>query len=148
MQNDPDGTLNALVRGIHEVAPKEILESLNEKEIELLINGPRKINVESWKENTEYDNLDEEDELTLAFWKHVESLDDNGRLILIMSLLGTSRLPDDEFKGLPCTMDDIRLFTLMRTEDEEQEKIYCDFSANTIEIPPLEDPKQFVDMLI
>ena len=42
----------ALLQGLYEIVPKDLLQIFSEKELELLISGLPTINTEEWRANT------------------------------------------------------------------------------------------------
>jgi E3 ubiquitin-protein ligase HUWE1 len=46
--------INAFLEGFHDIIPRELVQIFNEKELELLISGVPDIDIDDWKNNTEY----------------------------------------------------------------------------------------------
>ncbi len=44
----------AFLAGFHDIIPRELIQIFNEKELELLISGVPDIDIDDWKNNTEY----------------------------------------------------------------------------------------------
>ena len=45
-------TRQALLRGLYEIVPKDLLQIFSERELELLISGLPEVEVEDWQANT------------------------------------------------------------------------------------------------
>lgn len=44
--------MQALLKGLYEIVPKEVLQIFSERELELLISGLPEIDVDEWRANT------------------------------------------------------------------------------------------------
>eukprot|EP01086_Lenisia_limosa_P002893 TRINITY_DN1697_c0_g1_i4.p1 TRINITY_DN1697_c0_g1~~TRINITY_DN1697_c0_g1_i4.p1 ORF type:complete len:795 (-),score=150.24 TRINITY_DN1697_c0_g1_i4:157-2541(-) len=93
--------LEALSKGLYEVVPRSDIAIFNEQELELLISGIAELDVNDWKENTEYRNGYSETDPTIQnFWKAVASFDNEKRCKLLQFVTGTSNLPATGFRDL------------------------------------------------
>lgn len=86
--------------GFHDVVPAELIAIFNEQELELLISGLPEIDVDDWKNNTEYHNYNASSPQIQWFWRAVRSFDKEERAKLLQFITGTSKVPLNGFKEL------------------------------------------------
>ena len=72
----------------------------NEQELELLISGLPDIDVDDWRNNTEYHNYSASSPQIQWFWRAVRSFDKEERAKLLQFATGTSKVPLNGFKEL------------------------------------------------
>ena len=58
-----------LQKGFHELIPPHLLRDFDERELELLISGLGKIDVEDWRANTRLKNCSPDSDIIKWFWK-------------------------------------------------------------------------------
>lgn len=92
--------INNFIIGFHEIIPKELVAIFNEQELELLISGLPDINVDDWKNNTNYVNYSPSSIQIQWFWRAVKSFDNEERAKLLQFSTGTSKVPLNGFKEL------------------------------------------------
>lgn len=80
--------------------PAELIAIFNEQELELLISGLPDIDVDDWKNNTEYHNYQASSPQIQWFWRAVRSFDKEERAKLLQFATGTSKVPLNGFKEL------------------------------------------------
>ncbi|XP_043193769.1 E3 ubiquitin-protein ligase SMURF2-like isoform X2 [Amphibalanus amphitrite] len=90
----------SLQKGFTELIPQTLLKTFDERELELLIGGLGKIDVEDWKQNTRLKHCTAEDEVVRWFWRIVDSYSEEMRARLLQFVTGSSRVPLQGFKGL------------------------------------------------
>lgn len=108
----------ALQKGFHELIPPHLLKDFDERELELLISGLGKVDVDDWRANTRLKNCSPDTDTIKWFWKvshspihycmypipytaqAVESYDDEKRARLLQFVTGSSRVPLGGFKAL------------------------------------------------
>ena len=112
----------ALQKGFHELIPPHLLKDFDERELELLISGLGKVDVDDWRTNTRLKNCSPDTNTIKWFWKvghspilyclyltppaqAVESYDDEKRARLLQFVTGSSRVPLGGFKALQGTWD-------------------------------------------
>ncbi|KAI0243771.1 E3 ubiquitin-protein ligase tom1 [Massospora cicadina] len=88
------------LRGFHEIIPKELIAIFNEQELELLISGLPDIDIDDWKNNTEYEGYTSASPQIQWFWRAVRSLDQSERAKLLQFVTGTSKVPLEGFAHL------------------------------------------------
>lgn len=92
--------LNEFLKGFHDIIPAELVAIFSEQELELLISGLPNIDVEDWKNNTEYHNYTAASPQIQWFWRAVRSFDQEERAKLLQFVTGTSKVPLNGFKEL------------------------------------------------
>ncbi|OXB64843.1 hypothetical protein ASZ78_006581 [Callipepla squamata] len=90
----------ALQKGFNEVIPQHLLKTFDEKELELIICGLGKIDVNDWKANTRLKHCTPDSNIVKWFWKAVEFFDEERRARLLQFVTGSSRVPLQGFKAL------------------------------------------------
>ncbi len=86
--------------GFHDIVPAELISIFNEQELELLISGLPDIDVDDWKNNTEYHNYSASSSQIQWFWRAVRSFDKEERAKLLQFVTGTSKVPLNGFGQL------------------------------------------------
>eukprot|EP00042_Codosiga_hollandica_P055110 m.762272 g.762272 ORF g.762272 m.762272 type:complete len:622 (+) comp59051_c0_seq2:1171-3036(+) len=109
--NGIDEQVQAMRRGFNEVVPASFLDSLDEKELELVLGGLSDIDVEDWMNNTEYRNCEASDQTVAWFWQAVKAADVETRARILQFVTGTSRVPITGFKDLRGSLGP-KLFTI------------------------------------
>ena len=87
-------------KGFHDIVPAELISIFNEQELELLISGLPDIDVDDWKNNTDYQNYSLSSPQIQWFWRAVRSFDKEERAKLLQFVTGTSKVPLNGFKEL------------------------------------------------
>ena len=95
--------LNAMREGLFEMIDEDIICIFNEKELELLICGIPDINIDDWKNNTEYIGYTSHSRNISWFWKAVEGFTPEEKAKLLQFCTGSSRVPFEGFKNLQST---------------------------------------------
>uniref|UniRef100_A0A8B9SWG9 HECT-type E3 ubiquitin transferase n=2 Tax=Anas TaxID=8835 RepID=A0A8B9SWG9_ANAPL len=130
----------ALQKGFNEVIPQHLLKTFDEKELELIICGLGKIDVNDWKANTRLKHCTPDSNIVKWFWKAVEFFDEERRARLLQFVTGSSRVPLQGFKALQGAAGP-RLFTIHQIDAN------C-FSFNRIDIPPYESYDKLYEKLL
>jgi len=92
--------IQAFLQGFHEIIPAHLISIFNEQELELLISGLPDIDVDEWKNNTEYQNYSQASPQIQNFWRAVRSFDQTERAKLLQFVTGTSKVPLGGFSQL------------------------------------------------
>ncbi|GAA5813130.1 hypothetical protein MFLAVUS_006599 [Mucor flavus] len=92
--------INAFVQGFHDVIPASLIQIFNEQELELLISGLPDIDIDDWKNNTEYQGYTSSSPPIQWFWRAVRSFDQEERAKLLQFATGTSKVPLEGFSQL------------------------------------------------
>ncbi|RLO13096.1 hypothetical protein DYB28_003070 [Aphanomyces astaci] len=93
--------VSALVRGLYEVVPYELLMPFDHKELELLVCGYSHIDVADWQASTSVSSALRSSKCIKWFWdilEHELTADDRAKLLRFAT--GSSRVPLQGFKGL------------------------------------------------
>ncbi|KAI7881687.1 hypothetical protein K492DRAFT_194128 [Lichtheimia hyalospora FSU 10163] len=93
--------IEAFLQGFHEIIPASLIQIFNEQELELLISGLPDIDIDDWKNNTEYQGGYSSNSAQIQwFWRAVRSFDQEERAKLLQFATGTSKVPLDGFANL------------------------------------------------
>ncbi|CCD26361.1 E3 ubiquitin-protein ligase TOM1 NDAI_0H01870 [Naumovozyma dairenensis CBS 421] len=92
--------MDNFLRGFYSLIPKELVSIFDEQELELLVSGLPDIDVDDWKNNTNYTNYTSNDKQINYFWRAVRSFDVEERARLLQFVTGTSKVPLNGFKEL------------------------------------------------
>ncbi|MFH4977284.1 hypothetical protein AB6A40_003993 [Gnathostoma spinigerum] len=93
--------MKQLMRGVHEVIPKNLLSIFDPNELEFLMCGLQRINVKDWKDNTLYKGgYGPNHQVIHNFWKCILSFDNEMRARVLQFVTGTSRVPMNGFREL------------------------------------------------
>ncbi|KAG0246179.1 hypothetical protein BGX31_004144, partial [Mortierella sp. GBA43] len=92
--------IHAFLQGFHEIIPAHLISIFNEQELELLISGLPDVDVDEWKNNTEYQNYSQASPQIQNFWRAVRSFDQTERAKLLQFVTGTSKVPLGGFSQL------------------------------------------------
>ncbi|EJK70889.1 hypothetical protein THAOC_07717 [Thalassiosira oceanica] len=96
--------LNELLLGIFDVIPEPLLTIFDFQELELLMCGLPAIDIDDWKENTEYsgdyDREGPNHEVCVWFWEVVSEYDQELKARLLQFATGTSGVPARGFGSL------------------------------------------------
>uniref|UniRef100_A0A7E4UYV5 HECT-type E3 ubiquitin transferase n=1 Tax=Panagrellus redivivus TaxID=6233 RepID=A0A7E4UYV5_PANRE len=101
VERNAEAQNKALLRGVYSLVDREYLRVFDAKQLELVLSGTVEINIEDWRENTEYKNGFFEDHVVVRwFWDTVYSFSNAERLKLLQFVTGTSSIPFEGFKAL------------------------------------------------
>jgi E3 ubiquitin-protein ligase HUWE1 len=92
--------IKAFLQGFHDVIPKELISIFNEQELELLISGMPDIDIDDWKNNTDYQNYTASSAQVQWFWRAVRSFSQEERAKLLQFVTGTSQVPLEGFASI------------------------------------------------
>uniref|UniRef100_A0A914ZB74 HECT-type E3 ubiquitin transferase n=1 Tax=Panagrolaimus superbus TaxID=310955 RepID=A0A914ZB74_9BILA len=80
---------------------REYLRIFNAEQLELVLSGTAEINIEDWRENTEYKGGYFDEHVVIKwFWNTVYAMSNADRLKLLQFVTGTSSIPFEGFKAL------------------------------------------------
>ncbi|CAH2291957.1 E3 ubiquitin- ligase SMURF2 [Pelobates cultripes] len=137
----------ALQKGFNEVIPQHLLKTFDEKELELIICGLGKIDVNDWKSNTRLKHCTPDSNIVKWFWKAVESFDEERRARLLQFVTGSSRVPLQGFKALQGAAGP-RLFTIHQIDANTNNLPKAHTCFNRIDIPPYENYDKLYEKLL
>ena len=92
--------VEALLKGFYEIIPQKLISIFNYRELELVISGLPTIDIKDWKNNTEYENYNEESPIIKYFWEIIESFDNDERAEFLQFVTGCSKVPLEGFSAL------------------------------------------------
>nr|CAG8455076.1 13988_t:CDS:10 [Entrophospora candida] len=92
--------IESFLSGFHEIIPANLIKIFNEQELELLISGLPDIDIDDWKNNTEYQNYTASSPQIQWFWRVVRSFSQEERAKLLQFVTGTSKVPLEGFSAL------------------------------------------------
>ncbi|KAJ1953679.1 E3 ubiquitin-protein ligase tom1, partial [Dispira parvispora] len=92
--------IDHFLQGFHDIIPRDLVQIFNEQELELLISGLPDIDVDDWKNNTEYHGYTTAAPQIQWFWRSVRSFDQEERAKLLQFVTGTSKVPLQGFSAL------------------------------------------------
>ncbi|KAF0694028.1 hypothetical protein As57867_014995, partial [Aphanomyces stellatus] len=104
--------LLALVQGVYDIIPRELLLPFDHKELELLLCGLTDIDVVDWETNTTLSSDLIGTSLVHWFWDIVRAMSQVDRAKLLQYTTGCSRVPVQGFKGLTSYDGKISRFAL------------------------------------
>ncbi|KXJ74214.1 hypothetical protein RP20_CCG014111 [Aedes albopictus] len=109
----------ALSKGFGELIPSQLLRPFEERELELVIGGISKIDVNDWKMHTRLKQCTPETPQIIWFWQIVESYSPEMRAQLLQFVTGSCRVPLQGFRALQGSTGAVgpRLFTIHLTAD-------------------------------
>ncbi|XP_070121609.1 E3 ubiquitin-protein ligase HECW1 isoform X4 [Equus caballus] len=91
----------ALVRGFYEVVDSRLVSVFDARELELVIAGTAEIDLNDWRNHTEYRGGYHDGHLVIRwFWAAVERFNNEQRLRLLQFVTGTSSVPYEGFAAL------------------------------------------------
>ncbi|KAF1917118.1 hypothetical protein BDU57DRAFT_548679 [Ampelomyces quisqualis] len=100
LTNSVKEQLENFLKGFHDIVPSELVSIFSEQELELLISGLPDINVDDWKNNTEYHNYTAASPQIQWFWRAVRTFEKEEQAKLLQFVTGTSKVPLNGFKEL------------------------------------------------
>lgn len=128
-----------LLVGFYEVVPMELLSVFDFNEIELLLCGLPKINVEDWKVNSvyrgEYEGLGPSHPVVRMFWEIIEESNEEQRARFLQFATGTSRVPVQGFSALQGNDGNVKPFTIDSINIQESVYPRAHTCFNRIDLP-------------
>ncbi|KAI5370809.1 Putative HECT domain-containing protein [Septoria linicola] len=126
--------LDNFLAGFHEIIPAELVSIFNEQELELLISGLPDIDVEDWKNNTEYTNYTSTSPQVLWFWRAIRSFDKEEKAKVLQFVTGTSKVPLNGFKELE-GMNGFSRFNIHRDYSSKEKLPSSHTCFNQLDLP-------------
>ncbi|KAK8165547.1 hypothetical protein BKA80DRAFT_342647 [Phyllosticta citrichinensis] len=133
--------LREFLKGFHDIVPPELISIFNEQELELLISGLPEIDVDDWKNNTEYHNYTPASPQIQWFWRAVRSFDKEERAKLLQFVTGTSKVPLNGFKELE-GMNGFSKFNIHRDFGSKDRLPSSHTCFNQLDLPEYESYEQ------
>ena len=108
--------LNELLLGFFDVIPEPLLTIFDYQELELIMCGLPQIDMEDWREHTEYsgdyEHVRADYPACRWFWEVVDSFDQEMKARLLQFVTGTSGVPSRGFSVLQGNDGNVRKFTI------------------------------------
>ncbi|KAK6630644.1 hypothetical protein RUM43_014629 [Polyplax serrata] len=139
----------ALLKGFTEVVPANLLRLFDERELELVLGGISRIDVEDWKQNTRLKHCTLSTPVVTWFWEIVEKYSDEMQARLLQFVTGSSRVPLQGFRALQGTTGAAgpRLFTIHLIDAPIHNLPKAHTCFNRIEIPPYPSKEHMYEKL-
>jgi E3 ubiquitin-protein ligase HUWE1 len=132
-----EAQLDSFLGGFHDIIPSELVSIFDEQELELLISGLPDIDVDDWKNTTEYHNYQSTSPQIQWFWRAVKSFDEEERAKLLMFVTGTSKVPLNGFKELE-GMNGFAKFNIHRDYSSKDKLPTSHTCFNQLDLPEYE----------
>jgi E3 ubiquitin-protein ligase HUWE1 len=129
--------LKQFLKGFHDIIPADLISIFNEQELELLISGLPEIDVDDWKNNTEYQNYQPTSPQIQWFWRAVRSFDKEEKAKLLQFVTGTSKVPLNGFKELE-GMNGFAKFNIHRDYSSKEKLPSSHTCFNQLDLPEYE----------
>ncbi|KAK4319419.1 hypothetical protein Pmani_009653 [Petrolisthes manimaculis] len=139
----------ALQKGFTEVVPQHLLKPFDERELELIIGGLGKIDIEDWKANTRLKHCTPETPVVGWFWQIVDTYTEEMRARLLQFVTGSSRVPLQGFKALQGSTGAAgpRLFTIHQIDAPTENLPKAHTCFNRIDLPPYDSYSKMLEKL-
>ncbi|CAN6633923.1 E3 ubiquitin-protein ligase Tom1p [Trichomonascus vanleenenianus] len=122
------------LQGFHDIIPKDVVAIFDEQELELLISGMPDIDLDDWKNNTEYHNYSASSPQIKWFWRAVRSFDAEEKAKLLQFATGTSKVPLNGFSQLE-GMNGVQKFNVHRDYGSKDRLPSSHTCFNQIDLP-------------
>jgi hypothetical protein len=133
------------------IIPKEVIQTLTSDQLELLINGRPFIDLEDWKQFTEYrEPYNINHEIIIWFWDIMYQLSQSELSNLLMFATGTSRVPLGGFEQLESNRGNISRFTIEAIPYIPNQKNYIKAHTcfNRLDIPYFKNKKELKEAIL
>lgn len=139
----------ALQKGFNEIIPQLLLRPFDERELELMIGGLGKIDLDDWKKHTRLKHCTWDSNIVRWFWRAVDHFDDEMRARMLQFVTGSSRVPLQGFKALQGSTGTAgpRLFTIHQVDISTNNLPKAHTCFNRLDIPPYETYEKFLSKL-
>ncbi|CAG8513467.1 7938_t:CDS:10, partial [Acaulospora morrowiae] len=139
--------IESFLSGFHEIIPPHLISIFNEQELELLISGLPDIDIDDWKNNTEYQNYTASSPQIQWFWRAVRSFSQEERAKLLQFVTGTSKVPLEGFSALQ-GVNGVQKFQIHKDFSKSDRLPSAHTCFNQIDIPEYEDYEQLRSQLL
>lgn len=139
--------IDAFLRGFNEVLPLSYVSIFNESELELLISGLPEIDIDEWRNNTEYTGYTVASPQIQWFWRAVRSFDQEYRAKLFQFVTGTSKVPLEGMSKLQGSSG-IQRFQIHRDYGPRHRLPSAHTCFNQLDLPEYESFENLKDLLI
>ncbi|KAF8320698.1 hypothetical protein DL93DRAFT_2163683 [Clavulina sp. PMI_390] len=126
--------IDALLGGLYEIIPKDLIAIFNEQEVELLISGTPDIDIDEWRAATEYHGYSQTDPTIAWWWRALKSFNRDERAKVLSFATGTSRVPLGGFGDLQ-GVQGVQKFSIHRAYGEQDRLPQAHTCFNQIDLP-------------
>jgi len=133
--------MDNFLTGFHDIIPPSLISIFDEQELELLISGLPNIDVDDWRNNTEYHSYQSSSPQIMWFWRAVRSFDSEEKAKLVQFVTGTSQVPLGGFKDL-MGMNGRQKFNIHRYHDGQDRLPASHTCFNQLDLPEYEKYEQ------
>ena len=138
--------------GLFNFIPKDILQSLNSSELELLICGQPFIDVNDWKKNSIYKgDFNKNHDVVKWFWEEIFTLSQEDLRKFLQFSTGTSQVPINGFQKLESNRGEIAKFCLNSVNYNENNKnnfIRAHTCFNRLDVPIFPNKEEMHDAIL
>ena len=114
--------IESLLKGFYDIIPQNLISIFNHRELELVISGMPTIDIKDWKNNTIYENYNEESNVIKFFWEIIESFDNDERAEFLQFVTGSAKVPLEGFSALQ-GIGGINKFKITKVFDKNFERL-------------------------
>ncbi|KAJ3019634.1 hypothetical protein HKX48_001941 [Thoreauomyces humboldtii] len=139
--------IQAFLGGFHDVIPQDLVKIFNEQELELLISGMPDIDIDDWKNNTEYQNYTQASPQVQWFWRAVRSFSQEERAKLVQFATGTSKVPLEGFAQLQGS-NGVQKFQIHKDFSNPERLPSAHTCFNQLDLPLYESYEQLRERLL
>lgn len=139
--------MDKFLEGFFSIIPKDLIKIFDEQELELLVSGMPDIDVDDWRNNTNYENYSGSSKQVQWFWRAVKSFDADERAKLLQFATGTSKVPLDGFKELP-GMNGVSKFSIHRVYNSSDRLPTAHTCFNQVDLPEYESYSKLRNALL
>lgn len=140
---------DAVRRGFFEVMPEAEFKSIgmDDRELELILCGIPKIDLEDWRRNSEYKSgYTASDPVIDRFWKVMEEWDDELRAAVLRFVTGTPKVPVEGFAALKGSSGP-KMFCVQKVQWDLTRLPQAATCFNTLYLPPYTTTEQLREKL-
>ncbi|TIC61802.1 hypothetical protein E3Q03_02533 [Wallemia mellicola] len=127
--------IQCFLEGFHEIIPKDLAKIFSESELELLISGLPDIDVDEWKNQTDYHGFTPSDPIVNWFWRVLRSFDSTQKASFLQFVTGSSRVPLEGFGSLQGSQGTQR-FNIHKAYGEEDKLPTAHTCFNQLDLGP------------
>ena len=138
--------IDAFLTGFRQVIPLDLIKIFDEQELELLISGLPEIDVDDWKNNTEYQGYTLASAPIQWFWRCVRAMSLEERAKVIQFVTGTSKVPLEGFAHLQGSSGRQR-FQIHRDFGAKERLPSAHTCFNQLDLPEYDSYEALRDML-
>ena len=131
--------IDAICSGFYSVIPNDIVSIFTAEEFDFMLSGQTQIDINDWKNNTEYKGGYTKDSKTVvAFWSILSELNNEDLLSFFTFCTGCAKPPINGFKNLQSSRRQISKFCIEKLEGSNNSLIVAKTCFNRIYLPDYE----------